>query len=253
MILDLLDFIRLRICFTVLLISMSGYLLFASPDSGVLLAALSMFFVFSGGYAYNNIKDKAEDLLNRGRINPIVNADKKYIIVLFCFITGFICSLFFSGYSVATFLFILLLNFSYSFFSIKKYFLIKNLYTGFVISLAFLFGAAAASTLTAEVVIYYLLMSFFIFIGSLISDLRDYAGDKKTGTRTLPVILGFDKTKKLVYLLFSLFSFMVILLPKFTILLPFVLIMVWLLRKNVSFAHSFGGLSLIALIMWAVM
>lgn len=50
------------------------------------------------------------------------------------------------------------------------------------------------------------LFSFFVsLIREIIKDLEDKEGDMKFGCKTLPIIWGDKKTKKLIYLLFSLF------------------------------------------------
>ena len=149
------------------------------------------------------------------------------------------------------FVLILAANFFYSLLRVKKYFLVKNLYTGLGISLAFLYGALTVSKINGEIIAYYLLMSLLIFIGSVISDLRDYEGDRKTGVNTIPAVLGFGRAKKFVYVLLLLFSVMILIFEKFIILLPFAVITFLFLQKDViSSAHLIGGLSLIFLAMW---
>ncbi|MBD0402665.1 geranylgeranylglycerol-phosphate geranylgeranyltransferase [Flammeovirga sp. EKP202] len=50
------------------------------------------------------------------------------------------------------------------------------------------------------------IFSFFVsLIREIIKDLEDKEGDVKFGCRTLPIIWGDQKTKKLIYLLFALF------------------------------------------------
>lgn len=130
----------------------------------------------------------------------------------------------------------------YSFFRLKKYFLIKNLYTGLAAGLIFLIGTINVSI---EIIQYYLLISFFIFIVSIISDLRDYKGDKASYIKTLPVSLGYHTTKIIVFLLLGVFSFLV-LNSHLIILLPFSLVVLFFVYKNrPNIAHSLGGFSFV--------
>jgi len=251
---EMLDFIRFRICLTIFFTSASGYLLFNPVGLNLLIAALSSFFVFSGGYAYNNIFDRKEDIINRGRINPFVKSGKSYPIVFLCFAAGFLLSLLLPPHSIPFFILMLGANIFYSLLRIKRYTLLKNLYTGFGISLAFLFGAITGFELNVEVMAYYFLMSLLIFIGSVISDLRDYDGDEKAGINTIPVTFGFHKTKNMVYILLALLSFLVVFFHRVIVLLPFVFAtFIYLYKNKISFAHSFGGLSLIALSIWLLL
>lgn len=253
MISEFLDFIRIRICTTIAFIAMSGYLLFNPPDLNLLYVALSPFFIFAGGYAYNNITDKREDSINRKGINPIVESEGNYLIVFLCLFVGIVFSLPLSFYSILDAFLILLVSISYSFFRLKKYFLVKNVYTGFALPLAFLLGAFNGPVVTNEILQYYLLLSFFIFIGSVVSDLRDLEGDRKTGIKTLPVYLGFGRARKLTYFMLLVCIVLFLMLPRFLILLPFTLFVIFFLHKNrVSSAHSLGGVSLIALTLWLV-
>ncbi|MFH1228847.1 MAG: UbiA family prenyltransferase [Candidatus Aenigmatarchaeota archaeon] len=137
---------------------------------------------------------------------------------------------------------------SYSCFKIKKYSLVKNLYTALGVGTAFLVGAAYIS---AEVMWSYSLFFFFIMIMSLISDLRDYEGDKKSNIGTLPVSIGYENVRKILFVLLGLFSVQSIFSYKLFAFLPFTFSMMYFLYKNrPSKAHSFGGLSFIFLTFW---
>jgi 4-hydroxybenzoate polyprenyltransferase len=138
----------------------------------------------------------------------------------------------------------------YSFFRLKKYFLVKNFYTGFVVSQLLLLGAANISN---EAILYYFIFSVFFFIGSLISDLRDYDGDKTIDIKTLPVHLGYNLTRKITYFLLIGLSVLILgsslysLFPVFTFIL---IIFFFLIRDNPKMAHFSEGISLISLVVW---
>ena len=224
---DLLDFIRFRICFSASLSAMIGYLLFNPLDINLIFVFLASFFVFGAIYSYNNITDKKEDLVNRKRINPFVD-NKGLWITIGCFFFGAIFSSFLPTISILFYITLTITGIIYSFFRIKRFFLIKNLYTSLGATQVFLLGAA---NLTIDAISSYFLISALIFIGSLISDLRDYVGDKAANIKTMPVRFGYDVTKKIIYLLLILFSIFVIKtnLYDLFILLPFALLMLFFL------------------------
>jgi 4-hydroxybenzoate polyprenyltransferase len=246
---NLLEFIRFKICIFVSAIGMSGFLIFNPLDMRLILVALTSFFGSAGAYSFNNIKDVKEDLINRKKINSFTLSVKGLIIVFVCLSIGFVSSLFLSLQSIFFYLFGSATSITYSFFKIKKYFLIKNLYTGFSATLMFLIGA---NNISIEVLRHYFLISFFVFIVSIISDLRDYKGDKISSIKTLPVLLGYNKTRKIVSILLCMFLFLII-NSHFIILLPFSLIIVFFVYKNKTrIAHSIGGFALIFLTIFLI-
>lgn len=249
MIINFSEFIRIRICIFICAIGMSGYLLFNPLNTNLIFVALTSFFGAAGTYAYNNLIDKKEDKINRRRVSSFVLNNKAFLIIFICFLFGIGFSLFLSLYSIIFSFLGVIIGISYSFFKLKKYFLIKNLYTGLGANSVFLVGAA---NINVEVVLYYLLVSFFILIISMISDLRDYKGDKISHIKTLPVSLGCYIAKKFIFLLLGIFSLLILLyFINLFILLPFIFFMFYFLYKNKpSLAHFFGGFSFIFLIFW---
>ena len=90
-------------------------------------------------------------------------------------------------------------------------------------------------------------------MGSLISDLRDYKGDKIVGIKTLPVYLGYRWTKKIIYsLLFgiSVFILQLNLFYLLPLLLFIPLILLFILKNKPEMAHFYGNISLIFLTAW---
>ncbi len=83
------------------------------------------------------------------------------------------------------------------------------------ISLMFLVGATANSNsinsiTTIDLIKVYLVLSIYILIISIMADLRDYDGDKLADIKTIPVMLGYNAGKRVIYLLFILFSILVV-------------------------------------------
>jgi len=247
---DFLEFIRFRICIFVTCIGIIGYLLFNTISMNLVFVVLASFLVTAGAYSFNNITDKKEDLINRKKINPFLINKSGYLISAICFSFGMFFSFFLSVYSIVFCSLGLFVSITYSFFRLKERFLVKNLYTGFGASVVFLAGA---SCISLEIFLYYLIFSLFIFIGSTISDLRDYEGDRLSNIKTLPVYLGYEVCKKIDFVLLSIFSVVILFFSHFIILLPFSIVMFYFLYKNKpSLAHSCEGFSFIFLVLWSV-
>ncbi len=248
---ELLDFIRFRISLSGLFLAVSGYLLFNQPDINLFFVALGSFFLFAFVYSYNNITDKEEDLKNRKGVNKYVYKNGLKITIASGLI-GILCSMFLSFYSIILSLIFLVTGFSYSHFRIKRYCLIKNLYTAFLITQIFIFGVVDI-VFSNTLVFYYLFFYMIIFIGSVLSDIRDYEGDKITGINTLPVLLGRETVKAFVCFLIVLFLTLVILfgVKRLFILLPFSLLsVIFMFKDNYHFAHLFGSAGFVFLPFW---
>ena len=236
---EFIGFIRPKICLFVTGIGIAGYLMFNSFDLKLLFVALASFFATAFAYTYNMITDKEEDLLNHKKLNRFVQGNSGIIFVGAFVVLGAIFSLYLSKLSVAVYFLLSITGAVYSYFRIKSIFPFKNLYTGFILSLVFLLGSAANSSITMQMIIYYLAISLHIVVISLISDLRDYEGDKSAGIKTVPVAFGYYACKKIIYGLLILFTLSVIALNLEGLfsLLPFIIPMVIYLKMNKPY-HS---------------
>ncbi len=249
MVMEFLNFIRVRICISASLLALAGILLSAHGISAAFVLACS-FFACAAVYSYNNITDKEEDLKNRGSLNRLVlNKKLGLAVVSCCALTSIMLSFSLTFYSAFFILTFIVTGIAYSHFRIKKHPLIKNLYTAFLISQLFLVGYGY---IDAGTLFYYTEFYLFILAGSILSDLRDYEGDKDAGINTLPVIFGPAKIKKMIYALIFLtgmlaaFDFSrlcIILVCNFIVLIE-------LIRNNFGFAHSFGMMSFAFLDLW---
>jgi len=249
---ELLEFIRFKICIFAPFLGITGYLLFNSLSTNIIFVALACFFVCIGVYSYNNITDKEEDLINEKPINTFVTSNKGYFVVIISFLCGTFFLFFLSFYSILVYVSSIITGLVYSFFRLKRHLLVKNFYTGFGITQLFLLGAVNGN-FSVEIVLYYLLISIFFFSGTLISDLRDYKGDKYAGIKTLPIFLGYVHVKRIIYILLSILSIIILTsnLYNLFILLPFSLLMIFFLSKNkVNIAHWCGGIPFIFLALW---
>jgi len=244
---DFLDFIRFRISAAASLVSAAGYLFFSPVGYELAFVVLAAFFICTFGYSYNGLKDKKEDSINKGKSNILSKGKVGYIIPVFCLLTGMSASVLLAPSAFFSYALFAVLLFIYSFFRIKRYLIIKNLYTAFGLGLVFLAGAAAGTSV-ANSFIPYLIVSFFFLIGSIISDLRDYHGDRSCNIRTIPVVFGREDAKNILY--FLLLSFFITVLAsgiyKLFILLPFVAAELYLIRVDKpGHAHLFGMLAVL--------
>ncbi len=248
---NFLDFIRLRICIYATFLAAIGYLIFNVMGTNIFLVMLSVFFGTGATYAFNNMTDVEEDMINRKKPNSPPSKSTGYAVILLFLSLSLILasllsvsSLFFMGIPIVA-------GILYSHLRLKKYTLLKNLYTGFGATFVFLMGASAAGAVSNETFLYYLIFSFFIFISSIISDMRDYKGDGISGIRTIPVKIGYENSRFVVQVLLAAFSVLTLLSPELIVLLPFTLLMLFSIKRgNPGRAHSLGGFSLIFLAVW---
>jgi 4-hydroxybenzoate polyprenyltransferase len=247
---DLLDFIRPGICISAAFLSVAGSLLTkVSLDSLVLSAAIS-FFACAVIYSYNNMKDFKEDVKNGRRISPFASKTRTGLfVVTLLMVFTVILSLMLGIYATVFSSAFVLTGILYSKFRIKQHAVIKNLYTTFPLSLLFLFGAG---TIDSGTLFYYAIIFTVLLIGTIVSDLRDYEGDKATGVNTLPVIFGRDVTKQFVFILtVSISLAMLFDIRKLFILFIFSLgASVLLLKNQFKLAHKFGMVSFIFFDIW---
>lgn len=177
----------------------TGFLLFNPLGTGLLYAFFTVFFLSAFGYSYNYLEDKKEDLLNNRRLNAFVTNGKGPLVAASLLTVSFIFSLYLSRIAFWIFLISVPLTIAYSKYRIKEVFLLKNIYTGSVMALMFLIGAAAWH-LPFEAFFYLPFVFVFGFVINLLGDIRGYHGDKVAGIKTVAVVLGTGATKKLIHL-----------------------------------------------------
>ena len=246
---QLLEFIRLRVCIYGSFIAMSAFVIFNKISLSILLVGLGSFLISATTYSYNMMRDKEEDLINYGKLNLFVRNNKGKLIVLFCFLTALIVSFFLSFLAFLIALVLMLFNIFYSFFRLKKVFILKNIFTAAMSAPLFFYGTTS-SFLTLEIVLYCIALFFFVLIASLVGDLRDYAGDKKANLKTFATITSYSLTKKVSYsLIFGFISFAYLFnLSAFYVLFPFLIsVFLLLLFDKIKFAHKYLMMSVICI------
>lgn len=200
-----LRFIRFNIAFFLGIVGVLGFLQFNSPHSQVFSVFLASFALVGSSYAYNSMRDKEEDLLNHGTLNFFVtHAHAGSAIILLLFGIGCVLAVSLGWIPFVLYLTLAGLGFIYSFVKIKAIFLLKNIYTA-LLSGVFLLGATVSSEITSIMIGYALLLSFLFFIGSILSDLRDFEGDSSAGIATIPVTWGYAHAQSLVLFLANAF------------------------------------------------
>lgn len=195
---EFVGFLRPNICLLIAGMGISGFLLFNPLNIKLLYVALATFFVGATSYSYNLITDKEEDLINHKKVNWFVTKNTGYYLVLCFLLIGFISVLFLSYTSMIFYISAALSGAVYSYYKIKDIFPLKNIYTGMSLTQAFMIGAANVP-INMGMLLYTLPLFLLLFVASLMSDLRDYKGDKAIGIRTVPVVLGYEFTKMISY------------------------------------------------------
>jgi len=244
---DFFEFIRLKIAIFTGFFAMSGHLLFNPLSSDLLLAGLSAFLACAGAASYNNITDVKEDAINRKKTNKYAQNPKSRIISASCMIGGLYSAYLFSLTSAMLYTIMMSLLIAYSYFRVKRHILIKNIYTALGNSMIFLVGAGVLYT---EALVDYAFIAGFVLIGSIISDMRDLEGDKKANIRTLPAVMGYEKTKTLTYILAAAFSMLLAGAGpgELAILLPFTLLMAAMIKiDRIKTAHALVGVPFVLL------
>ncbi len=243
------DFMRWKIALYLVSLAVSGYLIFGRSGNEIIFIILGSFFISCGAYGYNSVTDKEEDKVN-SRANPLAFSALGTITVSFSFALGLLMSLFLNIVAVLLAVIAILTALVYSHFRLKKYLFVKNFYTGFTVPMSFVFGAGV---LSFEVLFYYFILSIFFFVGSMISDLRDYEGDKRAGIKTIPVYFGQEKAKKGVYLLLAALLIL-FLRTDIRVLFPLIAALpityALVSRNKPHLAHFCTGVSLLFLSIW---
>ncbi|MBI4020409.1 MAG: UbiA family prenyltransferase [Candidatus Aenigmarchaeota archaeon] len=246
---DFLHFIRIKVSIILSLVTIAGYFMFHPPGIAMAYAVLASFFIYTGCYAYNNMTDLKEDKVNRRKISPLASGKMGYLIVLASNLAGLSFSFLLSAHIVLLSLITMLLGILYSSLRIKKYLMLKNVVTAIIAAASFLFGALAAPPATPVAPFYLLLFAFFL-IGSIVSDMRDYRGDKAAGFKTLPVRIGYQKTKAVLLIMLFAYS-LAAFFAGFLVLLPFIAFILLSLHKDKpAKAHTLGGAAFIFLAAW---
>ncbi len=191
--------------------TLGGYILLgAAPDIRI---CLSVFFMTFAVYSINKLTDIKEDAINRPERISFLKGREKQILAISIISLLFSAGLAYSSERRAVLLLLVpfIVNCAYStqihprLPRLKDIPFVKNIAVG--LSWALVCTLMPAVTiddrlfLSVAGVVYLMLIKDFI--NSSLCDLKDVTGDRESGVRTIPVILGTKKTKKLLIALNS--------------------------------------------------
>ena len=172
------------------------------------------FFIIFGVYGINKLTDLKEDLINTPeRANLIIRIQKVFkLLVILSFAISLILGLTVNVLTIPVLLAPLFAGILYSIRispnlpRLKDITAVKNI----IIALSWGIGAAflPAICYSKELITILLIFYFFTlrsFINSVLFDVRDVEGDKKSNIPTIPVTIGVENTKKLLLALNSTF------------------------------------------------
>jgi len=190
-----------------------SFLLFdASPNLNLFLAA---FFVTFAVYNLNKLTDKEEDSLNAPERAFFIRGREKILIIvsMISYLFAIILGTLENFIAVLVLLFPLCAGICYSVKispnipRLKDLFLVKS----FIVALCWTFGVTFLPIIhlnKGSGIIVFLIFYFFFaksFINTVLFDIRDIKGDKKNNIKTLPVVIGKEKTKRLLLIINSSF------------------------------------------------
>jgi 4-hydroxybenzoate polyprenyltransferase len=160
-------------------------------------------------YSYDYHRDLDKDVItNSGRTSHLQKITRHYPLILLIYASILLALLWqFANYSLV--IFIGLMIFGGLVYSTllkrmtKKIPLFKNIYTGLTWSLggAFFIPLYYSMNISLSFFIIFIFISLRTTMNSIFFDLKDYQVDKDEGLRTLPVILGKNKTITILHLL----------------------------------------------------
>lgn len=190
---------------------MTAYFLVKSTQAGIpiledyklYLLVLSTLMITASGYMINDYYDVKIDYVNRPHEVVIGKGIKRRtIIVLHTFLNftaigiGLLISPKIAAINfIAAFLLWLYSN------KLKREPFIGNLTVAFLTALAIYLMAIHYQKAELLILTYAIFAFFLNLIREIIKDIEDRPGDRKHGCRTLPIVIGFRKTKAVIFLI----------------------------------------------------
>jgi len=173
-------------------------------DYPIILSILLV--VFSGTlliYTLNRFTDLREDTINLPKRVEFIRKNGKVmlLVAIFLYVISLIMVAMHSSFAAIVAIFPLMIAFSYSYFRLKRFFLVKNflICSGWVCSI--LIVGAYYHEFGISIVLLTVLIFIAGFLNSIIFDIKDLRGDTLCNIRTFPVKYGIRKTKCCCYLL----------------------------------------------------
>jgi 4-hydroxybenzoate polyprenyltransferase len=191
----------------------------ALADWQYLLLVLSTVLIAAAGYVINDIFDQETDSINRPNsqiVGKLITESKAYNIYVALNILGVSIGFYLSNViekpSFATiFIFIAACLYFYAT-TLKKVLLLGNLMVAFVLALSVLIigvfdlypatheGNQDQMRMLFGILTDYAFFAFLInFIREIVKDAEDVKGDYNQGMQTLPILLGVERTSKVIF------------------------------------------------------
>lgn len=180
----------------------------------IILSLLIPILSEMGAFALNDILDVEADKINKRTDRPLVSGEisqqSAYVIVVVSFILAFILSFFVNELIFLITLFLILASIIYNYY-LKDLPLIGNAYIAFTMGIPFIFGNLVVSNSLHQINIILAFLGFIVGLGREIAkSVEDMEGDLAARkSKTLPMIIGAEKSLTLsgiFYTLFVMFS-----------------------------------------------
>ena len=176
-------------------------------DPNLFLLSASTVMIAAGGYIINDYYDIKIDYINRPQKVVVGKLIKRRIALtthltfsFFGVLIGFFINLFIGGIN----LFAAFLLWFYSN-HLKRLPFVGNVAIAFLTALGLLVVVILYPSNQKMVFIYAMFAFFINLIREIIKDIEDWKGDKAFGCKTLPVVLGIRKTKRIVLFILLVF------------------------------------------------
>lgn len=190
---------------------MTAYFLVGTTQAGIsvfhdyklYLLVLSTMMVTAAGYMINDYYDVKIDYVNRPHEVVIGKGIKRRTIILLHTILNFTAV----GLGFLVSPKIALINFAAAFLlwfysnKLKREPFIGNFTVAFLTALAIYLMAIQYQKAELLILTYAIFAFFLNLIREIIKDIEDRQGDRKHGCRTLPIVIGFRKTKAVIFII----------------------------------------------------
>lgn len=168
----------------------------------LLLAPLSTFLITLALYVLNDLFDFEVDRINepnRSLATQLVTKKESATFVIFLNGLGAAIGLVLGPVTFLIALSAIILGVLYSIrpFNLKNRFIVKTLAIGTGGVLANIFGGVASGIVNVDLIFCSAVFLIFIFSTSPLNDLADYAGDKYQNRKTIPIVIGPERTIRL--------------------------------------------------------
>lgn len=187
----------------VIALAATGVALTTVAIAGLPLEPLPMGFVFVAtlfAYTLNRLGDRTEDAANLPGRTAFMDAYGRYLVAFAAagYLCGIVAIAWWRPYLLAGALVPAIAAWLYSSGRVKRVLLGKNLFVGCMwagipLGLGVFYGRVADPTILVVAGVIVVLLSS----AAAIFDIKDIAGDRATGNRTLPVVVGVERTRHL--------------------------------------------------------